>query len=383
MPKGKKLVAVLAGLGILAVGFAVMSLLSALREEPPKKEPEARQLVVDGEVADPGPVAAEIIAYGRLKSAQPVVINSEVEGTLEPGEVSFRPGQRFRRNQLLVKVDTRQINLDILSAKSELLKALASVLPEIRVDFPDAYAVWQDYFNRCSFDRPVQRLPEAANNNIKLYLSRFDVYSIYFSIRDLEIMHEKHFIRAPFDGAVVEADLRVGSNVRSGTRIGEIISLEELEMVVPLTVEDVQWIEPGRPVVLTSAELRGEWPGSIRRIGKTVDRQTQTVQVYITLDDGAELYDGILMKASIPGRTVQDAMRVPRRALYNQRNVYLIQDGVLVYRPVEVVRSEPESVIVTGGLSRGDVVVTDVLQGVSPGMPAFVKGGDGPAQELP
>lgn len=383
MPKGKKLIVALVALGILAAGFALMGLLSSLREETPKKEPEQRQLVVSAQTVAPGKIAAEIIAYGRLKSAQPVVINSEVNGTLEQGEVDFRPGQRFRRGQLLIKVDARQIELDIKSSKSELLKALATVLPEIRVDFPDAYGVWQEYFNRCSFDRPVPKLPEAANNNIKLYLSRFNVYSIYFSIRDLEIMREKHFIRAPFDGAIVAADLRTGSNVRSGTRIGEIISLEELEMVVPLTVEDVQWIEMERPVVLTSAEIRGEWHGRIRRIGKTVDPQTQTVQVYILIDEADDLYDGIFLKAGIPGRTIEPAVRIPRKALYREQYVYLIEDGVLALRPVDVVRSEPESVIIAAGLSAGDVLVTDVLQGVSPGMPARVKNGAERAQETP
>lgn len=373
MPKGKKLIGLLVALGIVAFGFAAMSLLSARRKEPPKMEPELREVVVSVEPVVLGAVAAEIVAYGRLKSAQPVVIISEVNGTLEKGDVSFRPGQRFLRNQLLIKVDTRQIDLEIKTAKSELLKALATVLPEIRVDFPNEYAVWQNYFNRCSFDRPVPRLPEAANNNIKLYLSRFNVYNIYFSIRDLEIMHEKHFMRAPFDGAITATDMRPGSNVRSGTRIGEIINLEELEMVVPLTVGDVQWIDTDQPVLLTSAELMGEWQGHIRRIGKTIDQQTQTVQAYILVDDADQLYDGIFLKAAIPGRTIESAVSFPRRALYRQKYVYLIEDGVLALRAVDVVRSETDTIIVAGGLADGDMLVTDVLQGVSPGMPARVK----------
>jgi membrane fusion protein (multidrug efflux system) len=383
MSKRKNLVLLLVAVAILAVGFAAMSLLSNLREESPKKEPELREIVVSAEAVALGEVAAEIVAYGRLKSAQPVVINSEVNGTLQLGDVSFRPGQRFQRGQLLIKVDTRQIKLEISTAKSELLKAMASVLPDIKVDFPDAYDVWQDYFNLCSFDRPVPPLPEAANNSIKLYLARFNVYNIYFSIRDLEIRHEKHFIRAPFDGAIIGADLRPGSNVRSGTHIGEIISLEELEMVVPLTVDDVQWIELDQPVLLTSAELRGEWHGKIRRIGKTIDQQTQTVQVYILVDDADQLYDGIFLKASIPGLTVASAVRFPRRALYRQKYVYLIEDDVLAFRQVEVVRRETDSIIVSGGLADGDMLVIDVLQGVSPGMPARVKNADERDQEMP
>jgi membrane fusion protein, multidrug efflux system len=382
MPKGKNLIVALVGLVIIAAGVAGMSALSGLRVEAPKKEPDVRQIVAAAETVIPGPVSAEIIAYGRLTSIRPVIITSEVNGTLEAGEVIFQPGQRFQRGQLLIQVDTRQIELDIRSAKSDLLKALAAVLPEIRVDFPDGFAVWQDYFNRCSFDRPLPPLPAAANNNIKLYLSRFNVYTIYFMIRDLEIMHEKHFFRAPFDGVINAADLRPGSSVRSGTRIGEIISLEELEMVVPLTIEDVQWIEPKLPVILTSAEMQGQWHGRIGRIGKTIDQQTQTVQAYILVDDADRLFDGIFLQARIPGRTVDQAVRVPRRALYRSQYVYVIENEALALKQVDVARSEPESVIITGGLSSGDLLITDVLQGVSPGMPARAKNSDEIAREI-
>ena len=50
---------------------------------------------------------------------------------------------------------------------------------------------------------------------------------------------------------------------------------------------------------------------------------------------------------------------------------------------VEVVRSETDSVIVSGGLADGDMLVTDVLQGVSPGMPARVKNAEELEREMP
>ena len=107
------------------------------------------------------------------------------------------------------------------------------------------------------------------------------------------------------------------------------------------------------------------------------------MQAYILVDEAEELYDGIFLKAVIPGRTVTSAVRFPRRALYREKFVYLIEDGVLAYRPVEVVRSETDYVIVAGGLADGDMLVTDVLQGVSPGMPASVKNTDERAQVMP
>ena len=142
---------------ILLTGFAAMQFLSSFKTPPPKVKPKPTQKIVETQNVVLGDVHAEIIAYGRLVSSQPVILYSEVDGTLEHGDLPFRPGQAFKKGDLLVKIDTRQIKLDINTAKSDLLTALASVLPEIKVDFPEEFPIWQDYFSNCRFDKRIPR----------------------------------------------------------------------------------------------------------------------------------------------------------------------------------------------------------------------------------
>ncbi len=357
---------------LLLVGLGAMKFLSGFKTPPPRTEPVQPVKIVETRTVMLTDVPATVTAFGRLRSSQPVILYSEVEGTLQRGDLPFRPGQAFKRGDLLLKIDTRQIRLDINTAKSELLTALASVLPEIKVDFPEEFPVWQNYFNSCRFDQPVPELPEAANQKIKLYISRFNVYKIYFTIRDLEILYEKHFFTAPFDGSITAADLRVGSNARRGTRLGEIINLENLEAEMPIPAEDLQWIDRNKPVTLTSSEIAGTWTGRIKRIGKTIDTRTQTAQVYIAVDqpEDTHLFEGVFLKAAIPGRIIPGACIVPRKALYSQGLVYVIEDGLLTNREVQIARGEPEYIIVNGGLSDGDLLVVEMLQGVAAGMPA-------------
>ena len=165
---------------IVIAGFAAMRFLSSFKTAPEKKKPEPVVKIVETRIVELEDVPAEIVAYGRLASSQPVILYSEVDGTLQRGDLNFRPGQSFKKGNLLLKIDTRQITLDINTAKSDLLNALASVLPEIKLDFPEKFPVWQDYFNNCRFDKKIPELPAAANQKIKLYLSRFNVYKIYF-----------------------------------------------------------------------------------------------------------------------------------------------------------------------------------------------------------
>ena len=229
-------------------------------------------------------------------------------------------------------------------------------------------------FNNISFEKKIPELPIAANQKIKLYLSRFNVYKIYFNIKNLEIKLEKHFFYASFDGSIISTDLRIGSSVRPGTRMGEIINLESLEVKVPVPADDLEWIDPDKPVFLTSSEMAGRWTGRIKRIGKTIDLKTQTAYIYIALQEKDEkLINGVFMKAEISGSIIKNAFTVPRKAIYEDEFVYVITKGAFDYRRVNIVRRELEYVIVTGGVKEGEMLVTEMLQGIASGMPARAK----------
>lgn len=364
---------------IIGGGIGLMLIFSGMREEPPKKKPVPRSKSAVSVVVEKEAIPADILAYGRMRSAQPVKLISEVSGPLQRGDVAFVPGTAFKKGDLLIKVDDRPISLEINSTKSDFLNALAAVLPEIKVDFPAEFPKWQDYFNAVSFDTELPDMPDAGNDRIKLFLSRYNVYKLYYTIRNLEIRKEKHFFRAPFSGTILSTDVRAGSSARVGSQLGEVLNLESLEVEVPVPATDVPWIDYGKTVQLTSNEISGLWTGRISRVGKSVDQQTQTLPIYIdvrsTPRDG--LYDGIFLTASIPGEVVGDAFEVPLRAIYEQNYVYVIEGGVLDYRKVNIVRRQKNSVLVTDGLQTGDTLVTEILQGVAAGMPATAIINDG------
>ena len=136
---------------------------------------------------------------------------------------------------------------------------------------------------------------------------------------------------------------------------------------VPFASQNPEWnpILNGKPYFIT-----GTWTGKIKRIGNTIDEQTQSVQVFISINKSKEdrIYNGIFLNAAIPGKSIKNAYQIPRSAVYNSDYIYLIKDGKLDYRRIDIARREINSVIVDGAISDGDTLVTEVLQGVAPGM---------------
>ncbi len=360
---------------MILAAVLIMVLLFSLRSDPPKSEVLPQVKIVETSVASLRNIPSTIIGLGKLASTQPLVLYSEVLGTIERGSIVFLPAQSFKKGDLLLKIDDRQVRLDINSTKSDFLNALSSVLPEIKVDFPEEFETWQSYFNKCGFDAPLPVLPETQNQKIKLFLSRFNVFKIYFSVRNLEIRLEKHFFYAPFNGTIVSTDIREGATARNGSRLGEILNLDDLEIEVPIPANDVIWIDRDKPVKLYSSELNREWQGKILRTGKSIDQKTQTVSVYVKIETPThkDLFSGMFFKVQIPGKLVANALTVPRKIIYKDNYVYCIRDGRLDYREIRIARRETDTVIIDDGILEGDTLVTEVLQGVAGGMLATPK----------
>ncbi len=357
-------------IAILLGGFIIMQFLMSFREDLPSAAKKLQTKIVEVQLVKLTEVTSQITGYGRVASAQPVVLISEVNGNLVPGTVPFRPAQDFKKGDILIKVDDRQIRFNINSVKSDLLNALSTVLPEIKVDFPEDYNRWQDYFNTISYDKNLALMPDTQNQKIKLFLSRFNVYKLYFQIRNLEIQLEKHFFVATFNGSIISTELHAGSTARVGTRLGEIINLDDLEIEVPLSIQDIEWIDRDKTVKFSSAEMSGTWYGRVIRIGKNIDTRTQTVQVFMDVNNSKKsgLFNGVFLKAVIPGRKIEHAMVIPRKLIYEDRYVYLVNNGHLEYRKIDIARHELDSVILNGGLAINDTLITEVLQGVAEGM---------------
>lgn len=368
----KRKIIVLSPIIVLVVGFILMRVLSSFKEEKPKRASQIRPRLVNTEVIQLADVPATLSTFGTLESSQPVTLISEVSGTLQEGAIKFQPAQSFNKGDLLLKVDDRQVSLQLNSTKSDFLSTLSSLLPEIKISMPEVYKVWEAYFNSISFDKPISPLPETDDLRLKALLARYNVYKLYFSVQDLEIRLKKHSLYAPFNGSIVSTFLRSGSTAAPGTRLAEIINLDELEVEIQLPAQDIGWISVGDIVDLSTSDGNIHWQGHIDRIGNTIGERSQSIPAYIKLDDTGQQhpYAGTFLRVNIEAATIPAAYRVPRKAVYEESYVFLVENGLFRQQLVDVAFNEGDIYILNGGLSDGDTLVTELLQGISTGMPA-------------
>lgn len=361
----RKLIVALIAVAILGTGFFVMKQFAGMKTLPPERPKASSTNYVKVNTVEYRDIDTEVVAYGRITSSQPLSIIAEVGGRLLPGQVNLKPGVNFKRGQLLCRINDAETRLNLQSRKSEFLNLIASSLPDFKIDFKEDYPAWQAYFERIEIDKPLQELPSVSSNKVKTFLATKNILRDYYIIKSAEENLRKYYIYAPYDGSIATVNLEVGTIVNPGANIASIIRTDQLELEIPVEVNNIRWIEEGSEVEVTSEDGVNSWKGEISRIADYVDPNTQSINVYVDIVAGSNsgLYDGLYLRAIIPGNPLENAMEIPRKVLVNENEVFVVDGGVLKTRKVNVQKINRDLVLISpvdsNGLYEGDSLVIE------------------------
>ncbi|MDH3726727.1 MAG: hypothetical protein OER77_04280, partial [Myxococcales bacterium] len=85
--------------------------------------------------------------------------------------------------------------------------------------------------------------------------------------------------------------------------------------------------------------------------------------------EGVPLLLGSFVDVAVTATPIENAVRVPRGALRNGQNVYVMNDeDLLEIRTVQIVWTEPDTVLVSGGLEPNERVVISRIPTPIPNM---------------
>ena len=299
---------------------------------------------------------------GKVISESAVDIISEVQGEIRVGRIPLKRGQSFSANQVLFRIDDEEARLALYAQKSNFMTAVAGILPELKIDYPDIYGSWQAYFETLSVEKSLPSLPEIGNSQEKVFFSTRDIFNQFYSIKSAEERLNKYIIRAPFSGSYIEVLQESGSVVNTGTRVARVARSNRLEIELPVRPEDLSFIKKGMKVQVVGSEESGQkWPGRISRVSSIVDPTTQSVNVYIQFDPkGEQVFDGQLLMVEIPGSRIKNVMEIPRNAVFNKNQVYVVENSHLKLKDIQIEKLNREELLFSG-LEEGEWVVVEPL----------------------
>ena len=363
----KSLVSVGFGLLLLIVGSFVSNLIININKSEPNYNNNSLTSVYI-KVVENNSNKIEIERNGKLQSSNRISIISEVQGIKKKHRnKNFKEGERFNRGETLIEINSDEFNSTVKQSRSELKNLIASVLPDIKIDYAENFNKWKNYFDNLSVEKPISKIPESASEKENLFLVGRGIESSYYKVKNLEERLSKYHIKAPFNGILVKGNISDGAFIVPNQILGEFIDPNNFEVGVNIPVDYLEKIKLEQSVSIISEGNKDDVTGKIKRINRKVDEMTQTVKIFIEFNN-RNLFEGKFVEIKIPLGVIPKSQLISRSLLINDKYVFVANNDDKISKAyVQPLFYNKKNVIVTG-LEDGTRLITSNVSGIYEGM---------------
>jgi RND family efflux transporter MFP subunit len=347
---------------IAVVGSAVL-LSASLKPDTSDGRPKAAPSRVSVSVVEPAPLAFKprVKLNGVVEARTVTSIVPQVAGRVIEVSDSFRPGATVAKGDILFVIDPSDYKLAIDRTLAEIEMA-RSELARLEAEGEAEREVWE-------LSYPDRQIPDLIARVPQIAAAKARIHSGEAARAAARLNLERTVIRAPSDARILETRLDVGQVVNSNSAIGSIFSISSLEISVPVSADELRRIgvaEGRRALIVPPAGPAIE--GSVVRKAAALDERTRLATLFIASEDPAALTLGEFVAIEIDGLPTENAYRLPPAALTSRDQIWVVDNGQLVERRVEILGRESDMLIV-GAFDSADGVVAIPPADVRPGLP--------------
>ena len=353
---------------IIAVGFLGMTVLSSSNKHSNERvsKPEAR--MVNTKAVKFGDHVLRIEGNGVIESQRILNIVSEANGVVLFAKNNLKNGTFVKEGEIILDIDPREVENSLYSLRSSFMNAVASILPDMKIENKQVYQKWFDYFNSIEIKKDLPELPHITNLQEKMKLSSRDIFTKYYSVKNQEILLSKYKIKAPFDGFITSNGIIENSYISKGQNLFSISDAKNLEIAVPLLVDEINMIDFSRnPAVKIYSDKNSEdfIYGKILRKETNLDRNSQTLNVYVSFHNSSMnpyFLPGNYVNLKIDGKHLENVAAIPRNLVDNDGFVYTMEKGKLAKAEVDLITVQGNKAIIKNTIPENTILVTTILQ---------------------
>lgn len=358
---------IFAVLGVVLIVAAIF-LGNYISNSKKKQRPVAEKVIktVFTDTVQNTTVQIVIPANGNLVAKRRVELYSEVQGVFRSSGKLFRAGQEYGAGEVLIRIDASEYYASVQSAKSNLYNAIAAIMPDLRLDFPEVFQKWQSYLNSFDLNKSTPKLPEMTSDKENYFITGRGIVSNYYNVKNLEQRLGKYTIRAPFSGILTEALVTEGSLIRNGQKLGEYIDPDVYEMEVALSKSYANLLKVGEEVRLNNLDNTEEYTGKVTRVNGRIDATTQTVTAFIEVKNES-LKEGMYLEANLNAKQESNAYEINRNLVLDGEQIFVVRDSILDVIDVNPVYFSDTKAVVKD-IPNGTIMLSKPVPGAYAGM---------------
>ena len=357
-------------LGIIGGTLLASTGLIAFAPEPDRRPATETSLPVSSEVVVLGTFSPELNLYGRVETPNTANLTALVSAAV--ASLEAQEGDRVAAGDVLVQLDETDARLLVRRREAELVEAQADLralepsgederrvlahqeeLHALAIDKVERHrqlreqgSISQETLNSVLQERHAQAIALSRQRNLvqgfehRLARAKAQLERSATALEEARVGLARTAIRAPFPGRVTRIDVAPGELVSPGRAVAEIYDDSTLEIRAQIPTAHLPALEqalasgskPAAEVDFGSYRASGE----LDRLAGAVAKGQSGVDGLVRLHGQArppDLGRAVNLRLSLPA--IAGVIAVPVQAVYGQRRLFVIDDGVLAGVDVE------------------------------------------------
>ena len=372
---------------------------------------------VEAYTVDKGNVENYVDEIGTFSAKNEYLINSKVTGEIK--EILKFEGDEVKKGDIIVKIDSSDIELKINSLKAEIDGIYSEIASVSKVDSEkisqlksqieiaqNDYYEKKDYYDNSTalFEQgaisktemdTIERMYKDSESRLSIAKDAFslqtkgiskelrEVYdnqieSLGYNLKILENSFDDCIIKAPVDGIITDRFVDIGRVVSLGSSIIEISDPSEYIVKSDILVGDSVKIDVKSEVLIKDPESEQTWEGEISRVypkafNKASDLgiEQKRVKIEVMPYNMEFLKYGYEFDLKIIFERKENVFRVKDNCIFKisgEDYVFLVDKNKLILQNIIIGLEGEDYVEVVEGLKEGDIVVSSPGNSLEEGM---------------
>src|SRR5210317_2197648 len=173
---------ILLGIGIIIIVSAIFGayiIIENNKKVQPKVDKVIKTVFVKTAINKTIPIT--IPTNGSLIAKNRLELYAEVQGVFQYTAHDFKAGQAYKKGETLISINSGEYYASVQSAKSNLYNLITSIIPDLRLDFPEFFPIWETYLMSFDINRSVPPLPEMKDEKINYFITGRGILSSYYN----------------------------------------------------------------------------------------------------------------------------------------------------------------------------------------------------------
>lgn len=398
----------------VGVAIFIIALLAATKPTPPKSEVSEKEWLVSADTLAFSNISPELELLGVVQS--PFVSDLSAAISADVAEVPVREGNFVLKDQILIELDQRDIDLTIAQREADVSDLQAQITNEQNRFEADKAALAQEKSLMAIAKKSVQRqaklqkanlvaqerydqaASEQARNSLavtsrelaikdhpsRLAQLRARLARAQTALNDAKLDAERSHIRAPFDGVVTEVNVAPGERVQ----IGQVLlkMYDQTRMEVRAQVPD-RFVTPIQQALSQHQSIKaltnnyGVASGlELSRLSGAANRGAGGIDaLFVQSDLDTTLILNSTLKLQVVLPALENVTSLPVSSIYGTNRVYRVEEGRIRSLNVDILGRQfsndgPDRVLIQGeDIQPGDQIITTQLPNAISGLKVKVR----------